>query len=82
MAFDWMHATLPEHLHARHVAAREAMHRDEIRARAALLRRLGYPADYAVHRCLGNLDWGFELRGEPPVDREAVHALVEAVYSR
>jgi len=80
MSFDWMEPKLPPHLAEKHAAARVTAQTDEVVQRAALLRRLGRDKAYAVHRCLGNIDWGFELRGKSPLGRAQVRELVAKVY--
>lgn len=82
MPFDWMHAHVPAAVQERNARNRRAMHEDDVRIRSSLLRRLGYPQDYAVHRCLGNQQWAFELRGTPALEVGEVNTLVEAVYKR
>lgn len=82
MPFDWMHSRIPEGVQQRNRQHRIRMHRDEIRYRAGLFRRLGHPQDYAVHRCLGNVAWGFELGGHTPLEHDDIVSIVREVYGR
>jgi hypothetical protein len=81
MSFPWLHPVIPASYSAAAPGKALAMYRDEIRQRAALLRRLGYPEQQAAARCRQNLAWDFELHGRCPVADE-VDALVQAVYRR
>lgn len=80
--FDWMTAHVPPHVVARGTTARQRMHAEEIRGRASLLKRLGYPEAYALHRCLSNLEDAFALHGTSPLTHEEVRKLVADVYQR
>ena len=82
MPFDWMHAELPEDVPTKAAAARPRVQAEDVRARAGLLRRLGHPEDYALHRCLGNLAWAFELRGDASLSDAEVRVIVAEVYAR
>lgn len=82
MPFDWMDYPIPQHLLDRHAKAREQMHADEVSVRAGLFRRLGYGRDHALHRVLGNLEWGYELAGKNPLSKAEVRRIVGAVYDR
>jgi len=53
---------------------------NEVRARSALLRRLGYSRAEAVHRCLGNVAWAFSVHGSPAITPARLRKLVASVY--
>ena len=53
---------------------------NEVRNRAALLRRLGYSRTEAVHRCLGNVAWAFSVQGKPAITPARLRKLVASVY--
>lgn len=82
MPFDWMHPEVPDAVRARSPGARRTMLEDDVKARAGLLARLGYDADYAVKRCSGNQAWGFEMSGSAPLSETEIRSLVQQVYSR
>lgn len=81
MPFDWLNPTVPSNVRARDPQRRVSAAKDEIRARAGLLLRLGYDQSYATHRCLGNQAWGYEMAGTPPLGREDVGQIVAEVFS-
>ena len=69
----------------REAERRAAMYRAEIADRAALLRRLGYPAPRARARLQANLSWDFEVGGggrPAEVAEAAVDKLLKAAYQR
>lgn len=80
MPFDWLVPDVPAAVQALGPARLRAQHAGEVRARATLLRRLGYDQAFATWRCQRNLAWGYELAGPPPLDAEAVAATVGEVY--
>jgi hypothetical protein len=80
MTFAWWEPMVPAMSAERGATARRAMHAAEVRGRAALLKRLGHDEAYAAHRCIGNIEWAFELRGTPPLSREEVKKLVAGVF--
>lgn len=80
MAFDWLESDVPATLRNQGAAKFKAQQEDEVRARAGLLRRLGYPKSYAESRCLRNLAWAFEGAGKAPLTQAEVKALVAAAY--
>ena len=82
MDFDWMHYELPDDIVARNAERLEQMHRDEVRVRAGLLRRLGHDRDYAAHRCLGNQLWAYEVACSPPIEPEDIRGEVDWTYKR
>ena len=55
---------------------------NDVRARAQLMRRLGYAKSDAIHRCLGNLAWAFSVAGKPPVSPARVRSIVAEVYGK
>ena len=82
MSFDWMESNVPSRVKDRGPQARRDAYTREIRERAALLRRLGHDHDYALHRCLSNLEWSFERSDQAPISADDVRAVVKAVYSK
>lgn len=82
MSFDWMHAHVPDFIVDRNRSHQRKMHEDEVRVRAALLRRLGHAQEQALHRCLGNEQWAFEMKGASPLTEQDIRAIVEGVYKR
>jgi hypothetical protein len=61
------------------------MYRNELAERAALLRRLGYPAEQAISRLCANVAWDFEVDadGRPEALRDdAIAEIVRAAYAR
>ena len=83
MDFDWMNAELPQDVIARHAEHRARQAKNDVRVRAALLRRLGYDAVYAKHRLLGNRAWAWELvPGAAALSVKELKAEVEAAYAR
>jgi hypothetical protein len=80
--FDWMSYEVPAAVLERNASHRRDMHLLELRLRARMLRRFGHEADYVVHRCLGNIQWGFELAGEPPVTADEVRSTVDEIFKR
>jgi hypothetical protein len=80
--FDWMDAEAPEATRDRGTEMRLATYAEEVRIRASLLKRLGYDQDYALHRCMGNIGWAYEMGGTPPLNRAEVKRLVGEIYAR
>ncbi len=78
MPFDWLHP---------HVGKRQSrtaeVYRQEIKERAALLYRLGYPVAAAKARLLERVRWDYEVGSyRPPVAEAEIASLVEATYGR
>jgi uracil-DNA glycosylase len=82
MPFDWLHPRIPNAVKAKYPVSCRQVTADEIRARSSLLHRLGYDQAQALHRCLGNLAWGYEMRGRPALSDDEVRGLVAEVYAR
>lgn len=82
LPFDWMEARIPDGILDRNADRRFAMHEEDVRVRASLLHRLGRPRDYALHRCLGNQEWAFDLYGECPLSKDEIRTLVRAAFDR
>lgn len=80
MAFDWLESDVPASVRAQGAAKFKAQQEDEVRGRASLLRRLGYPKSYAEFRCLRNQAWAFEGGGRAPLTQAEVKALVAGAY--
>lgn len=81
MPFDWMQTSRPAPSASSEEATR-AMHEQDVVTRSSLLRRLGHPQEYALHRCLGNLVWAYDVTGTPPLSVAEVRALVKNVYGK
>ena len=81
MPFCWLdedgEAARPDSDDERRVATE-----NDVRARAQLMRRLGYAKSDAVHRCMGNLAWAFSVAGRPPVSPARVRSIVAEVYGK
>lgn len=82
MSFDWMQTTTATRQPSGGAARRTEVLSDEIRQRAGLFLRLGYPRAHAVHRCLGNIAWAYAEAGKPPISAAEVRRLVDDVYRR
>jgi len=82
LPFDWMGYRVPDPILDRNADRRFSMHEDDVRVRASLLGRLGFPRDFALHRCLGNQEWAFELHGECPLSKDETRTLVRAAFDR
>lgn len=82
MPFDWLVPDVPASVRARGPERLKAQHTDEVRVRAALLRRLGYDEAFATWRCQRNLAWGYERAGEAPLTAAQVAEVVAEVYRR
>ena len=82
MSFDWMQTTTANGQSSGASARRTEVLSDEIRERAGLFRRLGYPRAHAVHRCLGNIAWAYSEAGKPPISAAEVRRIVDDVYRR
>ncbi|MFZ5480317.1 MAG: hypothetical protein ACOZNI_26370 [Myxococcota bacterium] len=80
MPFPWLQSRVPDSIRTRGPASHKRMHEDEVRQRAALLRRLGRDQATAVSRCMAHLGWGYEIAGEAPIGEAEVKALVAHVY--
>ena len=79
MSFPWYEADVPaDFLFA--PEKRRAMYEGELRERAALLLRLGFPADQAKLRLRGNLRWDFELH-RTPAELARVDSIVDQVFA-
>ena len=79
MQFCWMDEPTKEN-NTKPVHSREEVTEEDVRDRAALLRRLGYTQAEAVHRCLGNVAWAFSVQGKPAISPARLRKLVAAVY--
>ena len=77
MPFDWMHAGGSPRAGS---GTRKAMYEQEVRERAALLRRLGHGKTYVQRRCAGNLDEEFASFSSSPLLKKEVAALVGEVF--
>jgi len=76
--FDWLISPRP----ARNPNARRpSMYLEELRARAALLRRLAFSAPDAKARLRASVLWDFELHGAPPFVSK-IDSIVDEVYRR
>lgn len=82
MPFDWLQPHVPAAVRARDPQRRAASAEADVRARAGLLQRLGYPQPYAVHRALGNLAWAYDSGGDAPLSADQVRAAVADVYAK
>jgi len=82
MAFDWWNADVPNTVRSTGTEKHRAMHIDEVRQRAGLLRRLGYEQSFAAWRCQRNLAWGFEMAGKAPLTDADVKKIVAEVFKR
>lgn len=82
MPFDWLHPNVPAAVRARDPENRRQQCESDIRTRAGLLQRLGRDQATALHRCLGNMSWGYELSGQPPLSEDEVRAVIQDVYVR
>ena len=83
MDFDWMNYELPQDIQQRNAERRQAQAKADARVRAGLLRRLGYDADYAKHRVLGNQEWAWELvPGKPAASKTELEAEVAWAFNR
>jgi len=82
LPFDWMDYHVPDAVLERNADHRLAMQQDDVRVRASLLRRLGWPREHALHRCLGNQEWASEMHGECPLSKDETRTLVKAAYDR
>lgn len=82
MPFDWLTPRVPAAVRARDPERRARSAESDVRARAALLQRLGYEQSYALHRALGNQAWAYEAGGEAPLSDDAVRAAVADVYTK
>jgi hypothetical protein len=80
MPFDWLKSDVPASVLAQGAAKFKAQQQDEVRGRAALLRRLGYPRAFAETRCLHNQTWAFEAVGRAPLSGADIKALVAEAY--
>ena len=75
MPFDWMTGNARAG-----GASRKTLYEQEVRDRAALLRRLGHPKAYAKRRCVGNLEEEFSSFGASPLLKKEVDAVLAQVY--
>jgi hypothetical protein len=82
LPFDWMDYRIPDPVLERNADHRLAMHQDDVRVRASLLKRLGWPRESALHRCLGNQEWAFETYGVSPLSKDETRTLVKATFDR
>lgn len=82
MSFDWMQTDIPDAVQARGGESRVAMVVDEVRERAALLKRLGYSQDHALRRCQGNVDWSYAVAGKAAISKADIKRIVGEVYAR
>ena len=80
MAFDWMSSPVPTHIHESGAARFKAMQAQDVRERAALLRRLGHSRAYAEFRCRRNVAWAFEVAGKSLLSDADLKAVVGEVY--
>ena len=81
MRFDWMNSPA-KNPQQRDPASRAQALRHEVRERAGLFKRMGYPKAHAIHRCLGNIAWAYAQAGKPPVSAAEVRRIVDLVYGR
>ncbi len=82
MPFDWLHPHVPEAVRAEDPTRLRQGCEHDVRVRAGLLQRLGRDQAYTLHRCLGNLAWGYEAAGQAPLSADEVRAVVADVYAR
>ncbi len=83
MDFDWMNVELPRDILVRNAERRADMARNDVRARASMLRRLGHDAAYAKHRLLGNRAWAAELiPGGAVLTAKQVREEIAKAYAR
>ncbi len=83
MDFDWMSVELPMNIRERNAERRANMARSAVRARAAMLRRLGYDKAYAKHRLLGDQRWAWELvPGATAITEKQLRAEIDAAFAR
>lgn len=78
MPFSWYHPDVPE-AYTDAGSKAEQMYLHELRERAALLMRLGYPKQETKLRLMGNVRWDFELHSSPS-HLQAVDKVVDNVY--
>lgn len=78
MPFDWMNADRRPRGGTR---TRKSMYEQEVRSRAALLRRLGYTKADARRRCSESLAEEFASFAASPLLKKEVDALIAEVYA-
>jgi hypothetical protein len=81
MPFDWYHYDVPKGYRETFSKKRLSMYLDDMRARATLLRNLGYKKDYVMARLKGNVRWAYEMVKVPEYI-EKVEEVVEEVFSK
>lgn len=84
MPFDYMHVQIPEEFRNAPEKAK-AMYRQELKERAAMLRRLGYDEAEVLMRLTTNVRWDWEANEAPSIIEELkgeLPAIVKEVYSR
>ena len=79
MPFDWLHVDRKPNPNQAEAAKRVLA--EEYRARAALLRRLGYTQDVALARCLARSRWDVRPGAPPLLSEDALRGLVTAAYA-
>jgi hypothetical protein len=77
--FDWLEAKRNPEVARAQKARREAMYRQELEERAALLQRLGHAKDAVRGRLLANLSWDFE-GATAPLKASDVDAIIDRVF--
>jgi hypothetical protein len=77
--FDWLEAKRNPDVARAQKARREAMIRQELEERAALLHRLGHAKDVVRARLTANLRWDFE-GVEAPLEASDVDAIIDRVF--
>lgn len=80
MAFDWMTAEVAAGATERAAQGRKRVAEGEIRARARVMRSLGWGRERAERRLVANQKWEFEVAGTPPLVESEVHVIVDEVF--
>lgn len=78
--FPWHDAQVPAGVSASFGDKFLDMHRRELKDRASMLRRLGYPREETLRRCEAYAEWEFEPFHSSPLHKE-IAALVDEAYA-
>jgi len=78
MAFDWMTTNGPKRGGG---DTRKSLYADEVRSRAALLRRLGVSKADARRRVVSTIEEEFSSFGASPLLKKEIDALLAEVYA-
>ena len=78
--FPWHDAQVPAGVSASFQDKFLDMHRRELKDRASMLRRLGYPREETLRRCEAYAEWEFEPFHSSPLHKE-IATLVDEVYA-